>query len=92
MTEVRRTIKCSNCTTETNFYVSTDMGVTELLIHGKCSRCGNSLQINYSVIEPQSGTAPTSQTQSSESSLPNLDQALFEPEMPSESIKELIED
>ncbi len=101
MAELRRTIKCSNCGVDTNFYLSSELNLSELLVHGKCSRCGNSLQLNFSIVDQSgakveatpSSSNSASQAQSEESGTVNLDQSLFnsEPDNPSETIKDLIE-
>ena len=97
MVELRRTIKCSNCGTDTNFYLSSELAITELLVHGRCQRCGNSLQLNFNVID-QSGQKSEQGQQaasgaSSEQSAVNLDETLFnEPaDIPSDTIRDLIE-
>jgi len=94
MVELRRTIKCSNCGNESNFYLSTDTGISELLLHGRCQRCGNSLQINYNLVEPGQSTQPSSvsSTSSSSSEMVNLDQTLFGQDIASDALKDLIED
>lgn len=92
MVELRRSIKCSNCGSETSLYLSSELALSELLVHGRCQKCGNSLQINFSMVDQaQQQQTSTSQT-SSESPLINIDQSLFEPEISSESIKDLIEE
>ncbi len=71
------------------------MNVSELLIHGKCPRCGNSLQINYNLIEPATTNTPTTTKSTNETGsanqMQNLDETLFDPEFPTQSIKDLIE-
>ena len=97
MAELRRTIKCSNCGNDTNFYLSSDLALSELLVHGKCSRCGNSLQLNFNIVDQQGAKveaqpAASPQSQSSDSGTVNLDETLFgEPDVPSDTIKDLIE-
>jgi transcription elongation factor Elf1 len=98
MAELKRTIKCSNCGNESNVYLSSDLTISELLLHGRCQRCGNSLQINYTLVEQGQNPSSTQQQSSSQSeidaALPNLDQSLFETQeqLPSDAIKELIEE
>lgn len=94
MVELRRTIKCSNCGNEANFYLSTDTGISELLLHGRCPRCGNSLQINYNLVEPGQNTqsSQVSSASSSSSEMVNLDQTLFGQDIASDALKDLIED
>ena len=94
MSELKRDVKCSNCGSETAIYLSTAMAISEILMHGKCTRCGNSLQLNYTLVEQQnqSNQASTNTQSTAEpTSTPNLDQALFDQEFPNESIKDLID-
>ncbi len=98
MVELRRSIRCSNCGTETSFYLSSEMSLSELLVHGKCQRCGNSLQLNFNIIDQSGQTVKSdqpaaSQAPGSESQSVNLDETLFnEPaDIPSDTIRDLIE-
>lgn len=94
MVELRRSIRCSNCGNENSFYLSVDMSISELLLHGKCSRCGNSLQINFTLIEPSSSTTPSSASSTGSTSsggMVNVDESLFEPDIPNDVIKDLME-
>ena len=97
MVELRRSIKCSNCGTETTFYLSSEMALSELLVHGRCQRCGNSLQLNFNIIDSsgQSAKSDSAQSSSQSADLPtvNLEETLFnEPaDIPSDTIRDLIE-
>ena len=93
MVELRRTIKCSNCSVETTFYLSTEATIHELLLHGKCSRCGNSLQINYHLVEPGQTAASSlqSSSQSGQTQSVNLDDILFGGNSESNSLKDIID-
>jgi ribosomal protein L37E len=95
MVELRRTIRCSNCGNETNFYLSSELTLNELLVHGKCQRCGNSLQLNFNVIDQAGQKIEQGQaaSASAEPSAVNLDETLFnEPaDIPSDTIRDLIE-
>ena len=86
MGDLRRTVRCSNCGYEANFSMSSDLDVKEVMFSGKC-RCGSTLQISYSLVGEQSA-------QKSESSegLINLDDTLFAPEMPSDTLRDIMED
>ena len=53
MVEFKRSIRCSNCGVETNFHLSSEITLNELLIHGSCSSCGNSLQLNFNIVEKE---------------------------------------
>jgi len=92
MVEFRRTIRCSNCGNDTNLYLSSDLSLNELMIQGKCSRCGNSLQLNYNIVDTGEKKAGQSPPASSEDATVNLDESLFnEPaELPSDAIRDLI--
>lgn len=94
MVELKRNIRCSNCGTDVSFYLSTDMSVTELVLHGRCQQCGNSLQINFNVIDPTSQSHPTTPTAKSpsDSGMVNVDESLFEQEIPSDIIRDLMEE
>lgn len=93
MVEIKRTIRCSNCQTDSNFYLSSEMELNELLIHGNCSRCGNSLQLNFNIVEKGGeDKESSSESDSTEATNVNLDETLFnEPaDLPSEAIKDLM--
>jgi len=91
MAEFKRTVKCSNCGHEANLYLTTDMAMSELLLHGKCPSCNNSLQLNFNMVGSEEKPADKP-TETTETPAVNLDETLFEPELPSSEIKELIED
>ncbi len=99
MTDLRRTIKCSSCGNEASITLSSEMEMKELLVAGKCTRCGSSLQISYSLVgdsSTASTNASSSTTSSSSSSssdgIPNLDDTLFTPEIPSDTLRDLMEE
>jgi hypothetical protein len=96
MVELKRTIRCSGCGSDTNFYMSSEMDLNELLIHGNCSRCGNSLQLNFNIVEKEgkeeeAASESTTVSQEEEPSV-NLEEALSNEtnEFPSEAIKDLM--
>lgn len=91
MTDLRRTIKCSNCGNESSITVSSDMEVKELLFSGKC-RCGSSMQVTYNVVGQDSPAASAPSIESSADTVVNLDETLFAPEVPSDTLKDLMED
>ena len=69
------------------------MELNELLIHGNCSRCGNSLQLNFNIVNKAGESdEKSSKTTTSEETNVNLDETLFnEPaDLPSEAIKDLM--
>ncbi|MBS3068592.1 hypothetical protein J4450_07840 [Candidatus Micrarchaeota archaeon] len=94
MPELKRTIKCSNCGSEANFYLNTETAINELLMHGKCQRCGNSMQINYSLVDQnQAQSTSSTTTSSSTEQVVNLDETLFgTEEMSSDTLRDIIED
>jgi hypothetical protein len=95
MTDLRRTVKCSSCGFEANVNISSELDMKELVLSGKCSRCGSAMQINYSMVD-QNAQSQSSQSSSSSSSndapLVNIDESLFTPEIPSDAIRDLMED
>ncbi len=88
MTDLRRTIKCANCGNESSITLSSDLDVRELLFAGKC-RCGNSLQISYSIVGEQAVQKSESQA---ESGVVNIDESLFTPDIQSETLRDIIEE
>ncbi len=93
MVELKRTIKCSNCGTDVQFYLSTDMSITELVLHGRCQQCGNSLQVNFNIIESSSQTKPAiGSSGATDTGMVNVDESLFEQEIPSNVIRDLMEE
>lgn len=92
MVELKRNIKCSNCGTEVSFYLSTDMSISELVLQGRCHRCGNSLQINFSIIDSTSSSQPVQSSQATETGMVNVDESLFQEEIPSNIIRDLMEE
>ncbi|VVC03886.1 Uncharacterised protein [Candidatus Bilamarchaeum dharawalense] len=81
--DLKRSIRCTNCGNESNIQISSDLDMKELLIAGKCSKCGSALQINYSLVDTSaSQTNPlnhlsTQSTEDSSNSIPDLDESLF---------------
>ncbi|MEW6748836.1 MAG: hypothetical protein AB1295_03975 [Candidatus Micrarchaeota archaeon] len=99
MTDLRRTIRCSNCGIESSVTVSSDIDVKELLFSGKC-RCGSSMQVTYNIVgESQSSSQPESPSSvmengssSSSDDVVNLEESLFGTETPSDTLKDIMED
>ncbi|MEW6035237.1 MAG: hypothetical protein AB1529_01375 [Candidatus Micrarchaeota archaeon] len=89
MTDLRRTIKCANCGNESSITLSSDLDVRELLFAGKC-RCGNSLQISYSIVGEQA--AQQKSESQAESGVVNIDESLFTPDIQSETLRDIIEE
>ena len=91
MTDIKRTVKCSNCGVEATVTINSELEMSELILAGRCNRCGNSMQINYNVVEKTaSTTAPASSTSSSD--VVNIDESLFTPDLPSDAIRDLMEE
>ncbi|MDD5172029.1 MAG: hypothetical protein PHF60_03255 [Candidatus ainarchaeum sp.] len=102
MTDLKRTIKCSSCGNEASITLSSELEMKELLVAGKCTRCGSSLQISYSlVVDSASTSTPTSTSSSSSSTsssssgdMVNLDESLFgvKPDIESDTLRDLMEE
>ncbi len=97
MTDLRRTIKCSSCGYEANVNINSELEMKELILSGKCSRCGSAMQINYSIVDANASSSQSSSSSSSSSAsdqapLVNIDESLFTPEIPSDAIRDLMED
>ncbi|MFH1521067.1 MAG: hypothetical protein ABID61_05470 [Candidatus Micrarchaeota archaeon] len=96
--DLKRTIKCSNCGNESSIQMTSDLEMKEVLIAGKCTRCGSAMQINYTLVDSSSSNTqqnPLSylSTQQEESTVPDLEEALFTPhENDSDMLKDLMED
>ncbi|MBI5051500.1 hypothetical protein HZC08_01955 [Candidatus Micrarchaeota archaeon] len=96
MAELRRNIKCSNCGTESSIYLSANLALSELLVHGRCDSCGNSIQLNYNLVDTSNQTSGTNQSGNTASStqeepIVNIEESLLEPDIGSDAIKDLIE-
>lgn len=93
MTELRKTIKCSNCGLESAFSIGSEFVVNELTIYAKCSRCGNSLQINFTIVEPSNSEGSTIAEEGEGEKTINLEEELFAPDMLSneDDIRDIIE-
>jgi len=102
MTDLRRTIKCASCGNESSLTLSSELEMKELLVAGKCTRCGSSLQISYSLVGDSSATSSLSSTTSSSSTssssssggMVNLDETLFgtSSEVESDTLRDLMEE
>jgi transcription elongation factor Elf1 len=95
--DLKRTIRCSNCGNESNVQISSDLEMKELLLAGKCTRCGSAMQINYTLVDGTSQSSnPTAQSsQSNENSLPDLDENLFgssKSEVDNDMLRDLMDD
>jgi hypothetical protein len=90
MTDLKRTIRCANCGNESSIMLSSELDLRELLVAGKCGRCGAAMQVSYGIV----GESGSSQSSSSSSSDPvvNIDESLFTPEIPSDTLRDLMED
>jgi len=91
MTDLKRTIKCQNCGNESNIYINSDIEVKELQFAGKC-RCGSTLQISYSLVGETSQTPQAPSPVANEAPIVNIDESLFTPEIPSDTLRDLMED
>ncbi|HLC69112.1 MAG TPA: hypothetical protein VJH24_04700 [Candidatus Bilamarchaeaceae archaeon] len=92
MPELTRNVRCMNCGNERSVHVSTDMQISELLLHGKCLGCNSSIQVSFSLVGDQPPTGGTGAGSTSEGGMVNLDETLFEPELSDNALKDIIED
>jgi len=95
MTSLKRTIRCSGCGNDMNFDINAELTMAELMISGKCPRCSTTIQVNYSLVPsgPQPSTSQSlTSTADSPSEMVNIDESLFTPELPSDALKDIIDD
>ncbi len=92
MSDLKRSLKCSSCGSEASVYVSGGLELREVLIAGKCPSCGTAMQVNYTVIEREVRAEQAASEESSEASTPNLDDSLFSSDVPSDTLKDIMED
>jgi transcription elongation factor Elf1 len=92
MSDLKRSLKCSSCGNESSIFVSGGLELREVLIAGKCPSCGTAMQVNYSVIEKEVRSERASIEESSSASMPNLDDSLFSSDVPSDTLKDIMED
>ncbi|MDD5022776.1 MAG: hypothetical protein PHU63_01275 [Candidatus ainarchaeum sp.] len=79
MTEFRKSIRCSNCGLESSFTIGSEFILNELTMHAKCSRCGSSIQVTFSIINTEEPQAKIEETQMEKTV--NLEEELFSPDM-----------
>lgn len=96
MADFKRTIKCSNCGSESSIHINSELDMSELIVAGRC-RCGNTLQVSYSIVTSASAAsiASTTSTGSSPSdSMVNLDDTIFgaPAEIPSDTLRSIMDD
>ena len=95
MGDLRRTIRCSNCGHEADLNLYSGLEVRELIVSGKCSHCGSAMQLNFNVVEKEAAPPPQeaqSMPSQSEDQGVNLDETLFGPEVPSDTLRDIMED
>ncbi len=93
MTDLKRTIRCSNCGNEASITLNSELEIKELQFSGKC-RCGSSLQISYSIVGDSASAVPgqpKSEAGSTEG-LVNIEESLFTPEIPSDTLRDIMDD
>ncbi len=90
MTDLRRTIKCSNCGNEASIHLDSELDLRELLVAGRCARCGATMQVSYGII----GESKSSQAGASASTegVVNIDESLFTPDIPSDTLRDLMDE
>jgi len=89
MTDLRRTVRCSNCGYESSVSINSEIDLREMIVSGKCSRCGSAMQVSYNVIETQQAPEPV---RAPEESSVNLDDTLFNSDIPSDTLRDIMED
>jgi hypothetical protein len=93
--DFRRTIKCTNCNGEKNISLSTDLELKEVVIAGKCP-CGAMLQATYNVVTTSGSPPPYDPPKTPEPQSPTpdltLDESLFGGELPSDTLRDLMEE
>lgn len=87
MTDLRKSIKCNNCGNESTLAVSSEMDIKEVNFSGRC-RCGSSLQITYGIV----GEPSTPVQDSSSADVVNIDESLFSPEIPSDALRDIMDE
>ncbi len=92
MTDLKRTVRCANCGNESSITLSSELDLRELLVAGKCSRCGASMQISYGIVGSSQSSQSGMQASSSSDQMVNIDESLFTPEIPSDTLRDLMED
>ncbi len=91
MTDLKRTVRCANCGNESSITLSSELDLRELLVAGKCSRCGASMQVSYGIVGDRQSSQSGASSSSSEP-IVNIDESLFTPEIPSDTLRDLMED
>ncbi len=90
MTNINKSFKCAECSTDFPVSVTTDLAISDMTIVSNCPKCGNAMQIHFGVISGPAQAQPAAQPPQ-----PSLDDSMsmfMPPEMPSDEIKKLIED
>ncbi|MBD3210074.1 hypothetical protein GF318_01715 [Candidatus Micrarchaeota archaeon] len=90
MTDFRRNIKCSNCGTEAYVQLNSGLELKELVFAGICSNCGNTIQVNYNIVEKQVESRKEGEPR--EGPAVNLDDSIFSEEIPSDTLKDIMGD
>lgn len=89
MTDLKRTIRCSNCGGDSTIYLNSELEMRELVVAGKCTKCGSTLQITYNIVGE---SAPAKAEEAPSEQVVNIDESLFTPEIPSDALRDLMED
>jgi len=93
MTSLKRSIRCSGCGNDMSFDINADLTVSDLMISGKCPRCNSTIQVNYSMVPGSVPSAPApAQSIESPTQMVNLDESIFTPEMPSDALRDIMDD
>ncbi len=86
MTDFKRTVKCTGCGLEADVYINSRFDLREFMLSGKCSSCGNSMQLNFSTVEVEQPPAQETRQENI-----NLDDSIFGTEQTS-TLSDIMDD
>lgn len=89
MTLFKRTLRCSNCNTESAFSLDSELEIAEVSLSGKC-KCGSTMQITYGIIDKM--TMPSTPTPAKDQESSFIADNIFDQMIPNNALKDLIED
>ena len=89
MTLFKRTLRCTNCNSESAFSVDSELEISEVSLSGKC-KCGSTMQITYGIIDKMTMPSTPLPVKDQESSF--IADNIFDQMVPNNALKDLIED
>lgn len=90
MTIFKRTLRCTNCNSESAFSVDSELEIAEVSLSGKC-KCGSTMQITYGIIDKMTATSAPVSTKDQETAF--IADNIFDQMLPTNNaLKDLIED